>query len=117
MVWDYNGLHVTPGAVQDCKTVVTGIVGCAGLLATAGVMPKCIAFHVSVFNDVFLLGKKMPATRDTWPILTVADLGFFQIFSREKESAGWSDSIYILYIDIIYMIGKLQDQLQRCSKP
>jgi len=52
---------------------------------------------------VFLLGKKMPATRDTWPILTVADLGFFQIFSREKESAGLSDSyIYILYIYIIY---------------
>ena len=56
------------------------------------------------FNDVFLLGKKMPATRDTWPILTVADLGFFQIFSREKESAGWSDSyIYIYYIYILYI--------------
>ena len=55
---------------------------------------------------MFLLGKKMPATRDTWPILTVAELGFFQIFSREKESAGWSDS-YIYDWEIARSASKM----------
>ena len=67
-------------------------------------------FTFRFFNDVFLLGKKMPATRDTWPILTVADLGFFPDFFTGKRIS-WL--VRLLYI---YMIGKLQDQLQRCSK-
>ena len=74
--------------------MVTGIVGCAGLLARecglgdsvamspqkwlemcfgkAGVMPMCITCHVSAVN-LFLLGKKMPTPGRS---ILVADLGF-----------------------------------------